>query len=101
MEEASNWSRRYKANVEKMALHNEKWVVGEDYSVAPTCATCHMSATKNQRVTHDVGLRISWNNRPEVSIRPEAADAKLNLAGKDVPWDGKWASLEKEEARKA
>jgi len=47
---------------------------GEDYSAAPTCATCHMSATKNQRVTHDVGLRISWNNRPEISIRPEVSD---------------------------
>ena len=33
-------------------------------SAAPTCATCHMSATKNQPVTHDIGLRISWNNRP-------------------------------------
>jgi cytochrome c553 len=76
----------YHANVDKMALDNEKWIVGEDYSAAPTCATCHMSATKNQRVTHDVGLRISWNNRPEISIRPEVSDAKLGLATKDVPW---------------
>ena len=77
----------YHANVDKMALHNSKWVVGEDYSAAPTCATCHMSATKKQPVTHDVGMRISWNNRPEISVRPEVADAKLNLPGKDVPWD--------------
>ncbi|MCA9331188.1 nitrate reductase, partial [Candidatus Saccharibacteria bacterium] len=42
---------------------------------APTCATCHMSATKDQPVTHDVGMRISWNNRPAVSIRPEVSDA--------------------------
>src|SRR5512138_2563163 len=76
----------YRANVDRMALRNEKWIVGEDYSAAPTCASCHMSATRNQRVTHDVGLRISWNNRPEISVRPEVADAKLGLATKDVPW---------------
>ncbi len=76
----------YRANVGKMNLDNSKWIVGEDYSAAPTCATCHMSATKNQRVTHDVGLRISWNNRPEISIRPEIADAKLGLPTQAVPW---------------
>ena len=76
----------YRANVDKMNLGNAKWIVGEDYSAAPTCATCHMSATKNQPVTHDVGMRISWNNRPEISIRPEVADAKLGLPGKDVTW---------------
>ena len=76
----------YRANVDKMNLDNAKWIVGEDYTAAPTCATCHMSATKNQRVTHDVGLRISWNNRPEISIRPEVSDAKLGLPGKDVTW---------------
>ncbi len=76
----------YRANVDKMKLDNSKWIVGEDYSAAPTCATCHMSATRNQKVTHDVGLRISWNNRPEISVRPEISDAKLNLATKDIPW---------------
>ena len=30
-------------------------------------------------VTHDVGLRISWNNRPPKSIRPEVSDRKLGL----------------------
>lgn len=77
----------YYANIEKMALDNEKWVVGEDYNASATCATCHMSATKDQPVTHDVGLRISWNNRPAISVRPEIADAKLGLPGKDIPWE--------------
>jgi hypothetical protein len=45
-----------------------------------------MSATPTQGATHDVGMRISWNNRPAISIRPEVSDAKLGLAGKDVPW---------------
>jgi len=76
----------YHAHTDKMALNSEKWIVGEDYSAAPTCATCHMSATKTQEVTHDVGMRISWNNRPPISVRPEASDAKLGLPGKDVLW---------------
>lgn len=44
-----------------------EWVVGKDYSAAPTCATCHMSRTKTQPVTHDVGLRISYTLRPVIS----------------------------------
>ena len=76
----------YVANKDKLNMDRPKWVVGEDYHAAPTCATCHMSATKDQPVTHDVGMRISWNNRPVLSVRPEVSDAKLGLAGKDVPW---------------
>lgn len=54
----------------KMNLDSKKWVLGEDYSQAPTCATCHMSAnTRNGRkVTHNAGERISWTNRPPVSL---------------------------------
>ncbi|MGZ8320916.1 MAG: multiheme c-type cytochrome, partial [Telluria sp.] len=45
-------------------------VVGKDYSAAPTCATCHMSANmrNGMKVTHDPGERISWTNRPPVSL---------------------------------
>ncbi|MBT8484063.1 MAG: hydroxylamine oxidoreductase [Phycisphaerae bacterium] len=75
------------ANQHKMNLDSPKWIVGEDYHIAPTCATCHMSATPNQNVTHDVGLRISWNNRPAVSIRPEVADAKMGLPGAEIGWE--------------
>jgi len=54
----------------KMNLDGKTWVLGEDYSQAPTCATCHMSAhTRNGRkVTHDPGERISWTNRPPISL---------------------------------
>ena len=74
------------ANEDKMALDSQKWIVGEDYSAAPTCATCHMSQTPNQPVTHDVGMRISWNNRPPISIRPEVSDKNMGLPGADVNW---------------
>lgn len=54
---------------EHMNLDSKTWVLGEDYTQAPTCATCHMSAhSKEQPVTHDPGSRISWTNRPPVSL---------------------------------
>lgn len=55
---------------ETMNLNAKDWVLGEDYTQAPTCATCHMSAhTRNGRkITHDPGQRISWSNRPPVSL---------------------------------
>jgi hydroxylamine dehydrogenase len=62
---------------DKMNLDSDSWVLGEDYSQAPTCATCHMSAnTRNGRkITHDPGERISWSNRPPISI---VMDTDLN-----------------------
>lgn len=55
---------------EHMNLDATEWVLGKDYSQAPTCATCHMSGhTQNGgKVTHDPGERISWTNRPPVSL---------------------------------
>jgi nitrate/TMAO reductase-like tetraheme cytochrome c subunit len=84
----------FRANIDKMNLDSPKWVVGEDYAAAPTCATCHMSATSKLPVTHDIGMRISWNNRPVLSIRPEVSDAKMNLPGKDVPWQKRRANMQ-------
>ena len=91
--EESKHGIAFKANIDKMNMDSAKWIVGEDYSSAPTCATCHMSETKNQSVTHDVGMRISWNNRPPVSVRPEVSDAKMGLPGKDVPWTQRRANM--------
>ncbi len=54
----------------KMNLDAKSWVLGKDYSAAPTCATCHMSGNLRNggKVTHDPGERISWTNRPPVSL---------------------------------
>ncbi len=93
--EESKHGIAFAANVDKMNLDSPKWVVGEDYWHAPTCATCHMSATKTQPVTHDIGMRISWNNRPPVSVRPEVSDAKMGLPGKDVPWQVRRQNMKK------
>jgi hypothetical protein len=59
-----------------MNLDGESWVVGVDYDTAPTCATCHMSATREQPVTHNVGDRIAWTLRPIVSKYNENHEAK-------------------------
>ncbi|HNQ89588.1 MAG TPA: multiheme c-type cytochrome [Verrucomicrobiota bacterium] len=89
----------FRAFKDKLNLDSSKWVVGEDYNLAPTCATCHMSATPARPATktraavaglpvsHDVGLRISWNNRPAISVRPEVSDKKMGLPGGDVNWE--------------
>jgi len=53
-----------------MNLDAASWILGKDYSQAPTCATCHMSGNlrNDGRITHDPGQRISWTNRPPVSL---------------------------------
>jgi hypothetical protein len=75
------------ANVDKMNLDSEKWIVGEDYYVAPTCATCHMSATTDMPVTHNVGLRIKWNNRPPRIKQAHETDKRWGLDSAKVTGD--------------
>ncbi len=65
--EESKHGIAFRTQLDKMALSRESWVLGKDYSAAPTCATCHMSATAKQPLTHDVGARISWTLRPVIS----------------------------------
>jgi hypothetical protein len=59
----------YHAFKDELNMDRPKWVAGDDYFDAPTCATCHMSATPDQGVTHDVGDRLSWDLRAPVSQR--------------------------------
>jgi hydroxylamine dehydrogenase len=73
----------FEANKAGLNMTHDSWIVGRDYTVAPTCATCHMSATPSQPVTHDVGTRISWTLRPPVSKKLENAEKRRD-AMKDV-----------------
>jgi hypothetical protein len=73
----------YRSHMDEMNMDGETWIVGIDYTTAPTCATCHVSATRNQSRSHDIGLRISWNIRAAVSFRTENTERK-RLAMKDV-----------------
>jgi hypothetical protein len=74
--EASKHGNAYFTHIDDMNLDADRWIVGTDYFEAPTCATCHMSATAKQAVTHDVGQRISWTLRPIVSKKKENWEAK-------------------------
>lgn len=74
--EESKHGNAYFTNIDKMNLDSDDWVVGVDYSAAPTCATCHISATKKQSVTHDVGQRISWTLRPLISVKKDNWEKK-------------------------
>jgi hypothetical protein len=69
--EESKHGNTYFTHMDEMNIKSDEWVVGEDYYVAPTCATCHMSATAKQPLTHDVGDRISWTLRPVISTKLE------------------------------
>lgn len=68
--EESKHGVAYRDLRDHMNLDADKWVLGVDYTQAPTCATCHMSGNKNNggKITHDPGQRISWTNRPPVSL---------------------------------
>ena len=68
--EESKHGVAYRDLRDHMNLDAETWVLGADYTQAPTCATCHLSGhTRNGgKVTHDPGERISWTNRPPVSL---------------------------------
>lgn len=66
-------------------MSGKDWKPGVHYEQGPTCSSCHMGATRNLPVTHDVGERISWTLRPPVSEKIDAAALKQ---GKDVkPWE--------------
>jgi nitrate/TMAO reductase-like tetraheme cytochrome c subunit len=72
--EESKHGIAFHANKEHMALDSKSWVLGKDYSAAPTCATCHISGYMTpdgevQGGTHDVGDRISWTLRPVISSK--------------------------------
>jgi len=69
--EESKHGVAYRDLKDEMNLDSKNWVLGEDYTQAPTCATCHMSGHSRNggRITHDPGERISWTNRPPVSLR--------------------------------
>jgi hypothetical protein len=79
--EESKHGNTYFTNQDLMNLDSSSWVVGVDYSAAPTCATCHMSATTTQKVTHDVGQRIAWTLRPPISKHKDG-------------WQGKQANMQ-------
>ncbi len=55
---------------------------------APTCATCHMSATRtNQQSTHNVSNRLTWESQAPFSVRTQEYWG-------GIPWQEKRANME-------
>jgi cytochrome c553 len=92
--EESKHGIAFRANIDKMNLESSKWIVGEDYTAAPTCATCHMSATRNQEINHNIGLRIKWNNRPVHSKLAHETDKKWGLKSAEIHADTRRKNME-------
>jgi nitrate/TMAO reductase-like tetraheme cytochrome c subunit len=83
--EESKHGIAYRDQRDQMKLDARRWVVGDTYSAAPTCSTCHMSANANGgKVTHDPGERLSWTNRPPVSLRMDT-DAQHRVVTEKDP----------------
>ncbi|MCB1044951.1 MAG: hydroxylamine oxidoreductase [Acidobacteria bacterium] len=72
-------------------MSEKDWLPGVHYEQGPTCSSCHMSATRNLPVTHDVGSRISWTLRPPVSEKIDAAAKKQGLDVKS--WEDRRADM--------
>jgi len=84
----------FRNKLSEMNLDHPDWVVGKDYSAAPTCATCHMSryatAAGVQEPNHDVGLRISWTLRPPISRLTTSHTATIDSTGNTVESAVRW-----------
>jgi hypothetical protein len=67
------WSSKhgmlYETNRSRMNLESDRWVLGKDYSAAPTCVTCHMGTTPGVKGSHDVGMRDAWSLNSPISER--------------------------------
>ncbi|HET7827141.1 MAG TPA: multiheme c-type cytochrome [Anaeromyxobacter sp.] len=75
----------YRDRQQEEKLDSRSWVLGKDYTAAPTCASCHLSANANGgKVTHDPGERISWTNRPPISL-PMDTDATNSVVQEADP----------------
>jgi hypothetical protein len=93
--EESKHGIAYRAFKNEMNLASSKWIVGEDYEAAPTCATCHMSAAPGLPLTHNVGLRIKWNNRPAISVLAHETDKRWGLKSASISGEKRKQNMEK------
>lgn len=74
--EESIHGRIFFTSIDEMNLDDPDWILGQNYTTAPNCVTCHMGGTKNLIKSHDIGTRLSVNLRAELSKSTEDADTK-------------------------
>jgi hypothetical protein len=79
--QASRHGVRLAALRSEVQLAARPWIVGVQNRVAPTCATCHVSATGSRRLTHDPAARLGWQLREYQLVRaPEFAAARAAMS---------------------
>jgi hypothetical protein len=79
----------------RLGLDRASWVLGRDYSAAPTCATCHFSGTVGNggAITHQPELRLSWSFRGPISLRRDT-DASGRLVTEIAPEPRRTATVD-------
>jgi hydroxylamine dehydrogenase len=78
---ASRHGARFQTMRDAAALAARPWTPGRINRVAPTCATCHLSATPSRAATHDVSARLAWQLRDfQLTRRPEFAQARAAMS---------------------
>jgi hypothetical protein len=79
--QASRHGARLAAMRGTAALGARPWIPGRINRVAPTCATCHLSATPSRPATHDASARLAWQLRDfQLARRPEFAEARAAMS---------------------
>jgi hypothetical protein len=78
--EESKHGIAYKTFKNKMNMDHAKWKLGEDYWLAPTCATCHIGSTHGLENTHNISRRVTWDHKPPISRPTPEADKEAGLS---------------------
>jgi len=93
--EASKHGAATRELAARLGLDGPSWVLGRDYSVAPTCATCHFSGHVGNggAITHQPELRLSWSFRGPTSLRRDT-DASGGLVRETAPEQRRAATVD-------
>ncbi len=85
----------YASEGESWNWSKDDWKAGIDYR-APTCASCHMSATNGVPATHDVSSRLSWELEPPISRHTDnTANSLGNKISDGTTWQEKRERMKK------
>jgi hypothetical protein len=74
------------AHQHDLNMANAKWVLGEDYTAAPACATCHKSSGDPAKIKGAEALEAELQ---ALLARPEHAWYTGNLSKKEIEKRGK------------
>ena len=91
--EESKHGIAYKAYKDELNLDSSKWVVGVDYTAAPTCATCHMGATKSSRPVTMSVIASAGRTGHRYRYAPRSWMPQMGLESANLKWDTRRANM--------